>query len=134
MLTIYTVKIKTAGLQAGPVILIRPEYRNDDGLHEHEKTHVAQWLRVTGAVCLFFSFWYFATESAWALALLPVSIAVHGLAYKLIPTYRLLCELEAYREQAKHYPDDRMPLFARYIANDYGLRISEANTLELLKR
>ena len=133
MFTIYTDKIKTAGQQRGPFVLIRPEYKDDRGLHEHEKVHVTQWLRVTGAVCLFFAFWYFTTENPWALAFSPLAVAAHGLAYKLIPTYRLHCELEAYAEQADYYPDDRTELFGKYIADDYNLDISAAHAAELIR-
>jgi hypothetical protein len=37
---------------------------------------------------------------------------------------KLEWEIEAYREQAKWYPDDRIPLFATFIATKYGLSIS----------
>lgn len=32
----------------GPIIFIRPEYRNDKGLLTHEKVHRRQWLRTLG--------------------------------------------------------------------------------------
>lgn len=35
-------------------------------------------------------------------------------------------EVEAYREQAKWYPDDRIPRFAEMIATKYGIVITAA--------
>lgn len=31
------------GMAYGPVIFIRPKYRDDKGLHAHEQEHVKQW-------------------------------------------------------------------------------------------
>ena len=39
------VKAGFAGCTKGPVIFIRPEYRSDRGLLEHERVHARQWLR-----------------------------------------------------------------------------------------
>ncbi len=86
-----------AACTRGPVILIRPAYRDDAGLLAHEKVHRRQWLRTLG---------------------------MHSILYLLSRSYRLSAELEAYTEQARHYPDDRAPLFAQYIATRYGLDIT----------
>lgn len=90
----------------GPVIKILEKYRDDRGIYEHELLHVKQWLFTLG---------------------------IHSLLYLLVPRYKLWAEVQCYREQAKHYPDDRRPLFAHFIATSYGLKITEAEALKLLQ-
>ena len=90
----------------GPVILIRPEYRGDRGLLEHEKVHRRQWIRTLG---------------------------LHSLLYLFVEDYRLTAEVEAFREQAKHYPDDRMPRFAQLLATNYRIDITVDEALDLLR-
>lgn len=90
----------------GPIIFIRPEYRGDRGLLEHEKVHRRQWLRTVG---------------------------LHSLLYLFVEDYRLHAEVEAFREQAKHYPDDRMPRFAQLLASNYRIDITEDEALDALK-
>lgn len=96
----------SAGCARGPLIFIRPEYKDDAGLLAHERIHVWQWLRTLG---------------------------LHSFLYMLSDRYKLAAEVEAYREQAKHYSDDRAPTFAAYIATDYGLSISAADALALIR-
>lgn len=107
---IYTARFVQQGFAAttrGPLVFIRPEYRQDIGLLEHERVHVRQWLRTLG---------------------------LHSLLYAVSKTYRLSAEVEAYREQSRHYPDDRLPLFARAIAEKYGLDISADAALARLRQ
>jgi hypothetical protein len=106
---LYTNRFIPAKHQAatrGPVILIRPEYRNDRGLLEHEKVHRRQWLRTLG---------------------------LHSLLYLFSEDYRLRAEVEAFREQLKHYPDDRRLKFAQLIAENYGIDITRGEALGLLQ-
>ena len=96
----------SAGCARGPLIFIRPEYKNDVGLLAHEDVHVRQWCRTLG---------------------------LHSFMYLLSDSYKLACEVEAYQAQAKHYPDDRTPQFAVFIADDYGLDISSVEALKLIR-
>jgi hypothetical protein len=108
-LTFYTnfgVPRGSAGCARGPVVFIRPEYRDDRGLYEHELTHVKQWFRTLG---------------------------LHSFLYLLSDRYKLACEVEAYREQDKHYAEDRRALFAKFIAQDYDLDITQDEALALLQ-
>ena len=105
-LIFYTSNIKHHGETRGPVIFIKPQYQDDKGLHAHELTHVKQWFRTLG---------------------------VHSILYLFSRLYRLKAEAEAYREQLKHYSDDRSALFAYYLANDYGFEISQEEAMRLLK-
>jgi hypothetical protein len=97
----------SAGCARGPFIFIRPEYRGDAGLLAHEKVHVRQ-----------------ACKGLFI---------VHALLYLLSDKYKLAAEVEAYKEQAKHYEDDRTPQFAVFISDDYGLSITAAEALKLLR-
>jgi hypothetical protein len=97
---------QAAGCCRGFVIFIRPERKGDRGLLEHEKVHRWQWLR---------------------------TLSLHSLLYLFVPEYKLASEVEAYKEQAKHYTDDRLPKFARMISTRYGLKITEEDALKLLR-
>ena len=104
--TNFGVPRKHQAATRGPVIFIRPEYRNDKGLLEHEKVHRRQWLRTLG---------------------------LHSLLYLFVEDYRLRAEVEAFRAQLPHYPDDRRVKFARLIAENYNLDITPDEALILLK-
>ena len=115
-----------AGTTRGPVIFIRPAYRDDKGLYEHELVHAKQFWVATLVSALLIA----AVAPQWAM----LSICVHGLLYLLYPQYRLAAEVQAYREQLKHYKDDRTKLFASFIADHYGLKISKMKAEELLRK
>jgi hypothetical protein len=85
-------------------VFVRPKYREDKGIHEHEFGHIRQ-----------------AWRNPW-----------HGLMYKTLDWYKLKCEVECYRIQAQHYDDDRRPLFATFISQDYNLDITPEYALRLL--
>lgn len=54
----YTTRFVRPGFAAttrGPLIFIRPEYRQDIGLLEHERVHVRQWLRTIGLHSLLYA-------------------------------------------------------------------------------
>jgi hypothetical protein len=88
----------------GPIVLIRPSRRDDQGLLAHELVHVRQFWRTFG---------------------------LFGIAYWLSKTKRLAYEVEAYREQLKYSPG-REQLFARFLANNYDLDITEQQALAAL--
>ena len=88
------------------LIFIRPERKGDRGLLEHEKVHRKQWFRTLG---------------------------LHSLLYLFVPEYKLASEVEAYKEQAQWYADDRLPKFAGFISRNYGLKITEEDALKLLQ-
>ena len=89
----------------GPVILIRPECKDDTGLVAHERVHVRQWRESWGM------FW-------------P--------RYLLSRRWRRDYEVEAYREQLKYSPHC-LDLFAGYLARNYRLNISLDQARSLLK-
>jgi hypothetical protein len=94
-----------AGCARGPVILIRPEYKGDAGLLAHEKIHRLQWFLTFG---------------------------LHSILYLLFDFYKLQSEVEAYKVQMQ-YTQGKTELFAKFIAEDYDLDITQAEALELLK-
>lgn len=94
-----------AGRTIGPIVLIRPEYKSDTGLLEHEKVHVRQFWRTLG---------------------------LFGIPYLLSKKYRLKYELEAYKEQLKYYTTDKKALFASHLATKYNLNITQEEALKLL--
>lgn len=87
-----------AGCSMGPFICIRPKYKDDIGLLEHEKVHRKQFFSSFGLFPLFYSF----SEK-----------------------YRFNAEVEAYREQLKHYDESRynnlVTKFANFIVERYNL-------------
>ena len=93
------------GVANGPVIRILEKYKDDEGIYRHELHHVKQWFFTLG---------------------------LHSFLYLLSDRYKLWAEVQCYREQAKHYADDRRPLFAEFISRDYGLNITQEKALELL--
>jgi hypothetical protein len=95
-----------AGCTRGPFIFIRPEYRNDAGMLAHEKVHVRQWFRTLG---------------------------IHPLLYALSNSYKLRCEVEAYREQAKYDADDCSATYAGYLSELYGFNITKEEALRKLQ-
>ena len=95
----------------GPIVLIRPKYKDNEGLLQHELTHVKQMYR---------------------------TLLLHGLFYLLSKGYRLRAEVEAYRVQLQYPPASESPhkyrkKFAKFIATKYGLSISEKEAEELLR-
>ena len=111
-IVVYTDRLipaRFAGYTIGPVILIRPSHRWDRGLLEHERVHVAQFWRTLG-LC--------------------------GIGCLLSRRYRLRCEVDAYREQLRwaSSPVAASRLFARFLAQNYDLRISEEQALAELGR
>jgi hypothetical protein len=112
-------------------IAIRPKYRDDKGIHEHEKEHVKQWWLTTilaaviiGAICY---------RTGYSYAYMGFSVSVFQILYLVIPWFKLQMEVEAYRQQLKHYADDRVPLFAKFIATKYDLKITAEEAEQLLR-
>lgn len=114
-----------AACARGPLILVRPEKRDDAGLVAHELVHVAQW-----AIGLFLGLLLTFLAASQGCPQWPyiagASIGLHSLAYLTIPAYREWAEVAAYRRQLQCYPDDRRDLFAGFISAHYGLSITKA--------
>ena len=85
-------------------IKIRPEYKDDIGLFEHEKEHVRQ-------------FWMFSI--------------FHCLAYGRLKRYTLWCEVRAYRKQLRYSPEN-LEKYGGFISTKYGLDITKDEASALL--
>lgn len=137
-ITIYTDRLPAdvGGCANGPVVRIRPRYRDDAGIHAHEAEHVRQWYMgvLIGVLAALTISSIPSQWSAWWPLALIAGCALHPLAYLLLPRYRLWAEVRAYREQLRHYPDDRSRLFAGFLASKYRLEITPGEALEALKR
>jgi hypothetical protein len=114
------------GWQMWFVIAIDPDYADDEGLYQHELTHVKQWAVVT-----------LATGIVLGLIWLPLAImspSVHAALYMFIRRYRCWCEARAFARQTKFYPDDRSVKFAGFLHRNYNLDITFAAALEQIKK
>ena len=97
--TFYTglfVPARFAAATYGPFIFVKPAYKDDVGLKNHEMTHVKQ-------------FWH---------------NPLFGLWYMFSKKSRMEYEAEAYKVQLKFYPDDRLDVFAGLLAKNYNLGIT----------
>lgn len=137
-LVIYTDSLPAdvGGRTNACLVRIRSKYRNDAGIHAHEYEHVRQWwvgvlIGALAAFVLTFLPELSAWSSWWMFALIA-GVALHPLAYMLLPSYRLWAEVRAYRIQACCYPDDRRRLFAGFIATRYGLMVSVEDVMTQL--
>jgi hypothetical protein len=98
-ITIYSdffIPARFAGITFGPFVFIKPSYKADEGLLQHELTHVKQ-------------FWH---------------NPLFGLWYQFSKKDRLKYEAEAYKVQMKFCPVDRTELFASFLVKNYKLNIT----------
>ena len=127
--TLYTNNLPAqfAGTANAFVVRIKPQYKDDKALHEHEYTHVKQWYKWLFVWVLFAGLLVIGTYEQLGYALAPLAIAgvgVHGLLYLLFPSYKLHAEAESYAVQVKNGADiDKM---AYHLATWYGLDITQA--------
>ena len=93
-----------AGYSRAWFIGIRPAYKDDKGLLEHEKVHVKQFWRTLG---------------------------FHGLLYLLSKRYRLNAEVEAFKVQMEYAEDKEAARgsFALRLATNYHLDITVSEAL-----
>lgn len=125
-------------------IKIHPDFADDAGLLAHELEHVAQFWRggFLVALVLIAAATIFAAElGALRLTLLGAApgavLAAHPALYTWVPRYRLWAELLAYHIQAQVRAadgKDRLPLFAGFIADRYGLDITAAEAERRLRQ
>jgi len=118
------------GRTTGPIVRIKPEYRDDKGIHAHELVHVKQWYTGLAIGLVAAALMYSNGIDGWPLVILLGAMA-HPLATAYKP-YKFWAEVQAYKEQAKHYPDDRRLQFASFIANNYGLSVTTEQAYKLL--
>lgn len=121
-----------AGCAIGPFILIKPAYKGDVGLVEHERVHVRQWLILALLAVPLAALVYFSGRQD-LMGLSILALGLHPLAYLLSNQYKLFCEVQAYKKQMYYYLDDRSLRFAGFIATRYNLKITPDEALILLR-
>jgi hypothetical protein len=119
------------GITLGPVIIIRPQYRGDHGLHVHEREHVRQWWSLAVPCWLLALPFAAIGDFHTAFGLVLLGLAAHGGLYLLSRDYRLWAEVEAHRA---HVASGALGLAeaARRISNDYRLHIHQEDALAML--
>jgi hypothetical protein len=105
-ITVYTGNLppNVNGRTNAFVVRIRPECKDDIGVHNHEYTHVKQWYKTLAAWLMFSTLLVAGTYENLGYALAPVAIAgigLHSLLYMFVRSYRLEAEAQAYAEQVK---------------------------------
>ena len=103
------IKEGSAGTTSGIFIKIRPNYKDDKGLLEHELVHVKQWYR---------------------------TFTLHSILYKYSSKYRLNSEIEAYKVQLKVNKDegkqDYADFYSKRITEMYDLDITTFEVKKML--
>lgn len=128
----YTEKLASGvgGTAQGPFIKILPKYKDDNGLIEHEKSHVRQWyfglvfgLLLCTLLALF--------VSSSLCPLFGLALVLHQLLYKFVRPYRRWCEVQAYRKQIAvgDYTSNCFAITALVKKYDLGLSFDEAKAL-----
>ena len=102
--------IDTGGYVSGLIVRIRPKYKDDKGIHEHECWHIVQRYMTLG---------------------------FHGLIKKLSKTYATWAEVSAYKKQLRYPPatsnlDYYRQMYAGFIATRYGLGITAGEAVKRL--
>lgn len=98
----------SGGTSRGFFCIIRPKYKEDRGILEHELTHCKQFYR---------------------------TLSIHVWLYKFSEKYRLNAEVEAYKKQLEFYADKEFYIgwMAIAIATKYKLNVSIETVKNLLR-
>jgi len=115
-----------AGVSYGMWVKIKKEYRDDEGLLQHELTHCKQWYRtfgIHGCMCIA------STGKFWF-------IKFPGWLVKRGKKWKFKAEVEAYVIQTIYCSENlhlsRIDLFAGFIADRYGLDVTKEEAKEAL--
>lgn len=133
--------VNSNGKANGPYVRIRTSHKDDRGLIAHEvEGHVAEWWVITLISAIILSAIAYATQlyglSQLWMALPAFSLMIQPLL-RLVKPYKQWSEIRAYRIQLKYPPasldiEYHRDLYARFIAEKYGLDISKEEALRLL--
>ncbi|GAB5378956.1 MAG: hypothetical protein Alis3KO_01090 [Aliiglaciecola sp.] len=131
-ITLYTKQV-SGGKALTFISLINPKYRDDEGLHEHEKTHILHnWcFALVSAIGLLT--WAQldetnATYAYWALAVCPF---IGNFVHLVSRRFRLWAEVKAYRVQLRYSPQ-HLHHFVRFLVDNYNLKINDNKAKRLL--
>lgn len=122
------------GTTKGPFIRIRPQYRHDQGLLEHEKFHVRQWWSGIGIMLVLAALVGICGGSGDVVGgLIGLAAGVHPLAYMVCRPYRQWSEVRAYRIQlgVGRYASSAFAVDA--LVSKYQLRLTREEARRLLR-
>ena len=133
-----TLKNWQGGRQFWFFAIIRPKYRGDQSIVEHERVHIRQWWMTTLLTAVAVGFGSFVAnkhlgvtwEQLAPLVVLPPS--THALLYLTLKKYRLWAEVQAYRVSLAYRPE-QLDHYANVLATKYKLNITTSRARELLK-
>lgn len=115
----------------GPVIFIRPEYKDNEALYLHELEHIKQFWRMCIPLLCLAGYLYSINNPGFFVAGMA-SLLAHNMIYEFSRPYRFWAEAKAYKAQAMGN-DDVLPAFAKCLATIYDLRIMPSEALERLR-
>lgn len=119
------------GTAQGPFIKILPKFKNDNGLLEHEKTHVRQWYLLMAVGVLFYLILLlFVSPDLWPVIVLAPCL--HPLLYRFVRPYRRWSEVQAYRKQIATGGYNSHDFAVTALVEKYGLRLSVDEARALL--
>ena len=137
MLVTYTDDIPAdrAGAAWGPFVKIRPKYRDDAGLHAHEREHVLQWAEMAFLGALVFGALGYLWAGPFGICCGALGLLTHNALMRL-RAYRLWAEVAAYRKQmVQHESAISLESAAWRLALPlYNLGLRQAEAIELLKK
>lgn len=129
----------TGGCTNAFFIRIRPKYRDtDEGIHQHELFHVRNWFANTFiSLIVLAALSFLLIPQPWTWTALVLCLFVDTILY-LIPRFRQWEEAAAYKIQLQYPPatadrDYYSALYAKFISEDYGLKISQEEASKLLE-
>ena len=119
----------------GPLIFIRPAYKDNESVYLHELEHVKQWYVMTLVLLLgVLALYCFVPAAApWWPGLTLLALLMHNGLYNFADGYRLWSEVRAYRVQAMG-DDAMLRVFAQSIAGHYNLHITSLEALMELRK
>lgn len=111
-------------------VRLRASAQNDKAMLTHELEHVWQFWMLALLGLPIAGLMLFLDQSPW-IGLFALTF--HKALYRTSMSYKLYCEVKAYKAQIVVEPDDRTLSFARALSSDYGEKITVSDALKLLK-
>lgn len=143
-------KKEFAAIALGPIIFVKKYYKNNKGMINHEKFHARMFwywyifsLIAFTAASMYLGYLPVITEpenikilfeNPFFYNILAVATLPRSILYKFVSKYRLWEEVKAYQIQEKTNKQNKLKLFAHYIATHYDIDITEGEALKLLKK
>ena len=128
-----------------PVVQIRPKYRGDESLHQHELEHVRQWWLCFAAMSVVTTLGVVVASSVLGHPMPQQSLIVgiwlswlgHTVLHRLSRSYRAITEINAYRRQIRYADSRGEPMSieaaaARLSSSRYMLGFSREEARQLL--